>query len=133
MDAAANDVLAQANAEIQRHKALCEARARSKCQAELPDTQPEAMSVESTSSDAADEAMPALFATSVPENGELTSEMSAIAAIIDEDEGHAVGGGGSGRKRKAASMGEVQVHMSLASCEGQQPAQRRRKEAHDSG
>ena len=130
-NAAANDVLAQANAEIQRHRALCEARARSKCQAELPD-QPEAMSVESTSSDAADEAMPALFATSVPENGELTSEMSAIAAMIDEDEGHAGARGGSGRKRKA-SMGEVQVHMSLASCEGQQPAQRRRTEADDGG
>ena len=53
--------------------------------------------------------------------------------LIDEDEGHAGGGGDSGRKRKAVSMGEVQVHMSLASCEGQQPAQRRRKEADDGG
>jgi len=70
-----------------------------------------------------------LFATSVPAGG-LTAGMQAIAALIDEEETAAVGDArgscpaAASRKRKATSLGTVQVHLALASCE--QEAQRRR-------
>jgi hypothetical protein len=70
-----------------------------------------------------------LFATSVPAGG-LTAGLQAIAALIDEEEttaasnGHGSFPAAGSRKRKAASLGTVQVHLALASC--QQETQRRR-------
>jgi hypothetical protein len=71
-----------------------------------------------------------LFATSVPAGG-LTAGMQAMAALIDEDEGttavsdeQSTRPAATSRKRKAVSLGTVQVHLALASCE--QEAQRPR-------
>ena len=66
---------------------------------------------------ASSSAMPALFATSVPAGG-LTSELQALAAIIDEDEPVAAEKpASSSRKRKAASLGETQVELALLDCQ----------------
>lgn len=53
-----------------------------------------------------------LFATRMPSGG-MTAGLSAIAALIDEDEAPQ----GHGRKRKHASMGEAQVQLALAGCD----------------
>jgi len=65
-----------------------------------------------------------LFATCVPAGG-LTPGLQAIAALIDEEDAGA--GDESARlcasqKRKAASLGTVQVHLALATFE--QPLER---------
>ena len=54
-----------------------------------------------------------LFATSVPAGG-LTTGLQAIAALIDESEEVAAPSRGGGRKRKADSLGTVQVHLALS-------------------
>mmetsp|Transcript_29476 Transcript_29476/g.90362 ORF Transcript_29476/g.90362 Transcript_29476/m.90362 type:complete len:102 (+) Transcript_29476:40-345(+) len=74
-----------------------------------------------------------LFATSVPPGG-LTTGMQAIAALIDEDEVPAAmededsRRSTRSRKRKADSLGSVQVHLALSSCE--QMLQRQRTQPH---
>jgi hypothetical protein len=72
-----------------------------------------------------------LFATHVPAAG-LSAGMMAIAALIDEDEPEQSSRRACG-KRKAVSMGEVQVSLALAStspssCDVSEdrPSQRRR-------
>ncbi|KAL1503587.1 hypothetical protein AB1Y20_012065 [Prymnesium parvum] len=64
----------------------------------------------SASSDEGDEETPALFMSSMPSSGP-TPALQALSALIDEAD-DPIGTSG-GRKRKAASLGTVQVHLAL--------------------
>eukprot|EP00965_Chrysotila_dentata_P248879 6208588-Pleurochrysis_carterae.AAC.1 len=64
-----------------------------------------------------------LFMTNPPKGP--NTALSAIAAIIDEDDGKKNPLRFSGRKRRVASLGETQVHMVLSSLETEPAAKRR--------
>ena len=81
----------------------------------------EASTLEQTAASSAGEDEVALFATHPPQQG-LTTDLQAIAALIDED---APQPARSAAKRKLSSLGEAQVCLALTVVQAPSPHRQR--------